>query len=114
MTGPIKPPSGTNVPPPDVSLEKTSGTDGARFREALEAQSSAEVRGAEQVGDPVLAALREGRIDGPGAVDALVARALSSDVAKGLTPAGRVALEQHLRAQLADDPALARLVRDLG
>lgn len=116
MTGPIKPPS-SKPPVSELVPKTTEGAGSARFREALAAQdaeTAQKAQGARATSDPIVDALREGRLDAKGAVDALVARALESDTARALTPAGRVALEQHLRTQLADDPAFQRLIRDLG
>ncbi len=114
MTGPIKPPSG--MPPTPLAVPTTGpvGVAETRFRDVAEATKTDAARPVDVSVDPVVAALREGRTDAKGAVDALVARALESELARGLTPAGRVALEQHLRSQLTDDPAFARLVKDLG
>lgn len=47
------------------------------------------------------------------AVNTLVAEALASPQARLLDPPARAALEQHLRATLADDPNLQQLVKDL-
>lgn len=119
MTGPVKPPVGPagSVPTPSVEARTPAGTD---FRAQLDAsrEASASVASARPVAkagelDSLVTAMREGRIDAAQAVETLVARALDSETARGLSPSARAALEQHLRTTLADDPAMSQLVRDL-
>jgi len=123
MTFPIKPPGGSPPPiAPDASdVDKApSGLGQAKeaFREALDVtpgasvqstQGSAALPPTEQVG----ADLAAGRTDRAGAIDALVAQSLATSEAALLTPQGRVELEAHLRAALADDPGLSGLLDDL-
>lgn len=132
MTSPIKPPS---RPPPALDLPAASaprpgagsasvgddfktaldgsqlGAVGAQSRGPAGAQHLSEVTAtrATEVG----AALRAGELTPSAAVDALVAEALASADAQRLEPAGKEALEQHLRTMLAEDPSLRDLVSDL-
>lgn len=119
MTGPVKPPVGPagSIPTPSVEARTPAGTD---FRAQLDAspEASASAASARPVAksgelDSLVTAMREGRIDAAQAVETLVARALDSETARGLSPTARAALEQHLRTTLADDPAMSQLVRDL-
>ncbi len=118
MTGPVKPPVGPagSVPIPPFEARTPVG---AEFRAQLDATDAsapaASARPAAQAGEleGLVASMREGRVDTAQAVEALVARALESKTASGLSPSARVALEQHLRTMLADDPSVAQLVRDL-
>lgn len=120
MTSPIKPPSGPSVAPlaggtPDAA--RVGGASGDDFKASLDAAaggapssaSAAEATGAQAL----TAALRSGELSPAQALDALVAQALSSADAQKLEPAGRAALEQHLRTMLAEDPALQDLTSDL-
>jgi hypothetical protein len=136
MTSPIKPPSGPPIAfgPVDAPVagparvaESTGGED---FRASLqgadapdgaapggEARSeSTQAAGAQatraQAAD-LAAALRSGSVTPAAALDALVSQALASADAQRLEPAGRAALEQHLRTMLAEDPSLQELVSDL-
>lgn len=126
MTGPVKPPSsppGSSPIAPASSTPGAAGTVGASkasFREDLAttpelpthrllASALADVKLGE-----IATAVREGRIGPAQVVDAIVERATSGPVASLLTPEARGRLEEMLRDRLAEDPALATLVADLG
>lgn len=122
MTGPIKPPAPPIGTTPPSTVDAPRDPSRADFRaEALTTpESPTQRRGAGEVGavDSALASiandLKSGRLSPDGAVEALVGRALQSPMAAALSPSARANLESVIRAQLADDPALAALVADLG
>lgn len=58
--------------------------------------------------------IRAGTLDPAAAVERLVQRALESPTAAGLPAAQKARLAEVLRAQLAQDPTLQALQRDLG
>jgi hypothetical protein len=58
--------------------------------------------------------VQAGRMDATTAVDKLVQRVLSESAAASLPPDHRARLEQVLRSQLANDPALLALQKNLG
>ncbi|MEM6959387.1 MAG: hypothetical protein AAF411_21695 [Myxococcota bacterium] len=101
MTGPIKPPGSSGLPPGASAPTAASKPERAEaFREALEtAPTSAPSAAGESA--PSL---------GPEAVERLIADALASPMAAHLTDEGRQELEAHLRSTLSDDPNLAALV----
>ena len=119
MTSPIKPPSGPSVAPlaggtPDAA--RVGGASGDDFKASLDAAAGGapSAAGASKASgaEALTAALRSGELSPAQALDAL-AQALSSADAQKLEPAGRAALEQHLRTMLAEDPALQDLTSDL-
>lgn len=84
---------------------------GAAFRAAV-----ADARGASAASGEVAAIASEikaGTLQASEAVERLVQRALSSGTAAALPPAQRERLAEMLRAQLAEDPTLQALQRDL-
>ena len=88
---------------------------GAAFRAAVaDAEGTAAARGA---GRPEIAAIaseiKAGTLDPSAAMERLVQRALSSGTAAALPPAQKERLAELLRAQLAEDPTLQALQRDL-
>src|SRR5262245_53755486 len=113
----IKPkgPQGPGAPDAaaDIGAAKGTGAPRESFRDALDATRGPERVSAAgplaSIGDD----LRAGKIDVATAIERLVARALSSQDAAALPPARRAELEAHLRAALADDPALLALTKDL-
>lgn len=126
MSAPIKPPGGPSGPPPGIGgPEGPGGPEASSGRPASEGASPAErpeaarpASGTEAAAPAgpvreVAEALRAGQIDGAEAIDRLVQHALGAPGAQALSPALRSELEAHLRQTLADDPALAALVRDL-
>lgn len=58
--------------------------------------------------------VQAGRMDATAAVEQLVQRVLSESAAMSLPPEHRARLEQVLRSQLANDPALQALQKNLG
>ena len=58
--------------------------------------------------------VQAGRMDASTAVDQLVQRVLAESAAASLPPEHRARLEQVLRSQLANDPALQALQKNLG
>jgi hypothetical protein len=88
---------------------------GAAFRAAVDgarATGTEAARGSEIAA--IAAEIKAGTLDPAAAVERLVERALSSGIAAGLPPAQRERLADVLRAQLANDPALVALTRELG
>ncbi len=86
---------------------------GAAFRAAGK-DATGELAGAQ--GGEIAAIAREiraGTLDPAAAVERLVQRALESKTAAGLAPAQKARLAEVLRAQLAQDPTLQALQRDL-
>jgi hypothetical protein len=85
---------------------------GAAFRASLE---GAPVEGGQRAEIAAIAAeIKAGTLAPGAAVERLVERALSSGVAAGLPPAQKERLAELLRAQLAEDPTLQALQRELG
>lgn len=89
--------------------DKAGGTEGAGAAGGAEA-NQVEATGAVR---ELAADLRAGRIDISAALDKIVERAMASGPAAALGPAARRELEQFLRRQLADDPTLLALAKDL-
>lgn len=87
---------------------------GAAFRAA--GQEGATEAASAQSGEIAAIAreIRAGTLDPAAAVERLVQRALESKTAAGLPPAQKARLAEILRAQLAQDPTLQALQRDLG
>lgn len=113
MTGPVKPPGGAPPPAaPDAPEGPRSGGFAERVAGATVPDPPARVgEGPSAVVQALLAELQAGTLDGAGAVDALVRRALESPAAAALTAEGRARLEAVLRDAVADDPHLSSLVR---
>lgn len=88
---------------------------GAAFRAAVEGARGGGAEGAHRSEIAAIASeVRAGTLDAAGAVERLVQRALESSTAAGLPPAQKERLAELLRAQLAEDPTLQALQRDLG
>jgi hypothetical protein len=89
--------------------------DGAAYRAAVDGAHAGRAEGT-QAGEiaSIAAEIKAGTLDPGAAVERLVQRALASGVASGLAPAQRERLADALRAQLANDPALVALTRELG
>ena len=92
---------------------------GAAFRKAVDAQGTAgATSGAASARETEIAAIaaeiKAGALDPSAAMERLVQRALSSGAASTLPPAQKERLAELLRAQLAEDPTLQALQRDLG
>ena len=108
-------PTGPSAPdaPADTGPARGAGPARETFKETLEGSKPAiRLPGTGPLSN-IADDLKAGRIDARTAIDRLVARALSSQEAAGLPPAKRAELEAHLRAALADDPALVALTKDL-
>ena len=123
MTTPIKPPSGSIVSTVAPESSKTSDLAKADFRAELvttpDVRSSHETAPATPVNGPdallasITSEIRAGRMSSATAVEAMVARALDSPMARALTPDAQQRMEAAIRSQLANDPALTSLVSDL-
>jgi hypothetical protein len=88
---------------------------GAAFRKAVEAQGAQGAEGTRGAEIAAIAAeIKAGTLDPSAAMERLVQRALSSGAAATLPPAQKERLAELLRAQLAEDPTLQALQRDLG
>lgn len=112
----IKPkgPGGPGVPDaPDAPSAKPTEAPRESFREVLDAPSGAARTSATGPLASITDDLRAGKIDAATAIDRLVANALAGKDVAGLPPARRAELEAHLRAALAEDPALVALTKDL-
>ena len=102
--------------PSAVSPESSPDAAGEAFRGAVD---GAKATGSESAGraaalQALAAEVRAGRMDTATAVDRLVLRVLSESAAASLPPEHRARLEEVLRAQLANDPALQALQKNLG
>ncbi len=82
-----------------VEGAKASGSEAASRADAIKALSTE---------------VQAGRMDAATAVDQLVQRVLSEGAAASLPPEHRARLEEVLRSQLAHDPALLALQKNLG
>ena len=123
MSSPIKPPSSppgrlaVGAGTEGVSPSRAGSAEAGRFSDALEQVAGAAATPAPASAhsvEGITAALRTGETSGADAIEALVRRALSAPEVAALDEAGRAALEEHLRAELASDPSLLALSRDLG
>ena len=94
--------------------EAAPGT-GAAFRSAVDAAATSAVGpgGRAEALRAVATELKAGTLDAAGALERLVQRALSEGALAGLPAEHRARLEATLRAQLANDPTLLGLTRDL-
>jgi hypothetical protein len=99
-----------------VTPESAPEGAGEAFRGAVEGASASRPEAATRA--EALRALatevRAGRMDTATAVDQLVQRVLSEAAAASLPPEHRAQLEKVLRSQLANDPALQALQKNLG
>ena len=112
MSDPIqrKGPGGVTGPTDGAPTEGA----GAAFRAAVDGARSGGVEGAHRSEIAAIATeVRSGALDARAAVERLVQRALASGTAATLGPAQRERLAEMLRAQLAEDPTLQALQRDL-
>jgi hypothetical protein len=89
---------------------------GAAFRAAVADAQAPTGPAAARAGEmaAIAAEIKAGTLDPSAAMERLVQRALSSATAAGLPPAQKERLAELLRAQLAEDPTLQALQRDLG
>jgi hypothetical protein len=110
MTDPVqrKGPGGAT----GVGEAKAPEGAGAAFRAAVDAQGTSGARGSEVAA--IASEIKAGTLDPAAAMERLIERALSSPTAAGLPPAQKERLAELLRAQLAEDPTLQALQRDLG
>ncbi len=87
---------------------------GAAFRAAVDAQPTGGPTGVRQPEITAIAAeIKAGTLGPSEAMERLVQKALSSGAAATLPPAQKDRLAELLRAQLAEDPTLQALQRDL-
>lgn len=118
MSTPIKPPGSAPIHPPtelgDPVSEATESISGSAGQaSAVDKTGSAE---AAQAADPIagiVEQLQNGELDAAAAIEKIIAQAMQNGGAHLLPPAERTKLERFLRDSLADDPALASLVKTL-
>jgi len=96
-----------------------AGADGAAAPEGAGAAFRAAASGAEAGAKTneiatIASEIAAGTLDRAAAMERLVERALSSGAAATLSPEHKARLAEVLRAQLAEDPTLQALQRDLG
>ena len=89
---------------------------GAAFRAAVADAQGAGGPAAARANEiaTIAAEIKAGTLEPSAAMELLVQRALSSGAAASLPPAQKERLAELLRAQLAEDPTLQALQRDLG
>jgi hypothetical protein len=95
-----------------VGENKAPEGAGAAFRAAV--ADAGKTAGAAGDVASIANEIKAGTLSASDAVERLVQRALSSGAASMLPPAQKERLAELLRAQLAEDPTLQALQRDLG
>ena len=111
--GPHTPGATTPESPTETGAAHAKDAPRETFRETLDAPAKASQAAPTGPLASIRDDLRAGKIDAAGAIDRLVARALSAPEAAALPPARKAELEAHLRAALADDPTLVAMTKDL-
>lgn len=102
--------SGTSSVTPESAPAGAGEAFRAESAEASRADASSRASALKELATEVKA----GRMDAATALEQLVQRVLSEGAAASLPPEHRARLEQVLRAQLANDPALQALQKSLG